>query len=64
MTFAYLYIIVLSLYITSRLGVPCKDIHLIQVSAKYNKHRFVQKVAKKIILLFSFVFSANIGFLH
>ena len=28
---------------------------------KKNKHRFVQKVAKKII---SYVFSANISFLH
>ena len=29
-----------------------------------NKHKFVQKVAKKIIFLLSFVFSANISFLH
>ena len=29
---------------------------------KKNKHKFVQKVAKKIILLISFVFNANISF--
>ena len=29
-----------------------------------NKHKFVQKVAKKIVLLISFVFSANVSFLH
>ena len=44
----------------------CKSVNFkfIEMLTHLNKHKFVQKVAKKIILLMSFMSSANISFVH
>ena len=40
------------------------DTNKLRDAFKKNKHKFVQKVAKKIILLISFKFSASISFVQ
>ena len=34
------------------------------LETSFNKHKFVQKVAKRIIILIYFIFSANINFVQ